>query len=61
MAEYLRTTEQKVNAVVSTAMMAGVDEGRVRAAMAPTVGAVRIALKREEKRLGKQVNGVKRQ
>ncbi|RXK39863.1 hypothetical protein M231_02797 [Tremella mesenterica] len=52
MAQYLRGTEAKVNAVVHTAQIAGVDPERVRAVMSCTVGAVRLALVREERRKG---------
>lgn len=57
MAGYLKLTEGKVEAVVSTARAMGIDPGRVRAALAPTVGAVNVALKREEKRLMRWVPG----
>ncbi|KAI9639283.1 TFIIH p62 subunit, N-terminal domain-containing protein [Dioszegia hungarica] len=52
MAGYLRLTEGKVEAVVQTAQVAGVDVGRVKAALAPTMGAVNVALERESRRTG---------
>ncbi|RSH88965.1 RNA polymerase II transcription factor B subunit 1 [Saitozyma podzolica] len=51
MAGYLRSTDNKVNAVVHTATIAGFDPARVRAALAPTIGAVHVALEREKRRL----------
>ncbi|BEI90749.1 uncharacterized protein CcaverHIS019_0308190 [Cutaneotrichosporon cavernicola] len=53
MAEYLLGTEGKVEAIVMTAQMERADPVRVRAAMAPTLGAVAVALKREKARVGK--------
>lgn len=50
MAKYLEGTESKVNAIVTTAEVARVDPDRVRAAMAPTLGAVAVALRREKAR-----------
>jgi transcription initiation factor TFIIH subunit 1 len=52
MARYLEGTEGKVNAIVTTAEIARVDPDRVRAAMAPTLGAVSVALRREKLRTG---------
>ena len=67
MAGYLRGMEGKINAVIHTAVVGGIDPARVRAVslpskgtsgsmtdvqgMAPTLGAVKIALQREDKRL----------
>ncbi|KAK4688710.1 transcription initiation factor TFIIH subunit 1, partial [Tremellales sp. Uapishka_1] len=51
MAKYLALTEGKINAVVHTATIARVDPARVRAALAPTLGAVNIAMARERKRV----------
>lgn len=53
MARYLEGTEGKVNAIVTTAEIVKVDPDRVRAAMAPTLGAVAVALKREKARVAK--------
>ncbi|KAK1924060.1 TFIIH p62 subunit, N-terminal domain-containing protein [Papiliotrema laurentii] len=51
MAKYLAMTERKMDAVVQTAVIAGIDAARVRAALAPTLGAVNVALAREAARL----------
>lgn len=53
MARYLEGTEGKVNAIVTAAEIVRVDPDRVRAAMAPTLGAVGVALRREKARVGK--------
>ena len=66
MAGYLKLTEGKVAAVVNTATILGIDPRRIRAVspspwemrmlmprgkvLAPTMGAVNVALQREEKR-----------
>lgn len=50
MAKYLEGTEGKINAIVTTAEIARIDPDRVRAAMAPTLGAVNVALRRDELR-----------
>ncbi|TYJ55221.1 hypothetical protein B9479_004051 [Cryptococcus floricola] len=50
MAGYLKTTGNKVEAIVHTAQISGFDPERVRKAMAPTLGAVNVALGREMKR-----------
>ncbi|WVW84245.1 hypothetical protein I302_106275 [Kwoniella bestiolae CBS 10118] len=51
MANYLRSTENKVKAIIETGVILGFDPERVRKAMAPTVGAVQVALRREAKRV----------
>ncbi|WWD17076.1 hypothetical protein CI109_101513 [Kwoniella shandongensis] len=53
MAAYLKNTKPKVEAIVQTAQILGFDPERVRKAMAPTMGAVNVALEREAKRVGK--------
>lgn len=53
MARYLEGTEGKVNAIVTAAEIERCDPDRVRAAMAPTLGAVGVALKREKARAAK--------
>ncbi|OCF60893.1 transcription initiation factor TFIIH subunit 1 [Kwoniella mangroviensis CBS 10435] len=53
MANYLRSTENKVKAIIETGVILGFDPERVKKAMAPTVGAVRVALEREAKRVKK--------
>ncbi|KAL1411616.1 RNA polymerase II transcription factor B subunit 1 [Vanrija albida] len=50
MAKYLAGTEGRVNAIVNVAMTERFDPERVRSAMAPTLGAVNVALARERKR-----------
>ncbi|WRT66590.1 uncharacterized protein IL334_003549 [Kwoniella shivajii] len=51
MSGYLKSTENKVKAIVETSVILGFDPERVRKAMAPTVGAVKVALEREAKRI----------
>ncbi|KAL7419067.1 RNA polymerase II transcription factor B subunit 1 [Cryptotrichosporon argae] len=51
MARYLEGTEGKVNAIVAAAEIGRSDPDRVRAAMAPTLGAVAVALRREKQRV----------
>lgn len=51
MARYLEGTEGKINAIVTTAEISRVDPERVRAALAPTLGAVHVALRRERIRV----------
>lgn len=53
MAKYLEGTEGKVEAIVMTAQHEKADPMRVRAALAPTMGAVAVALKRERARVAK--------
>ncbi|KLT39906.1 hypothetical protein CC85DRAFT_288089 [Cutaneotrichosporon oleaginosum] len=53
MAKYLEGTEGKVEAIVMTAQMEKADPARVRAALAPTLGAVAVALRREKARVAK--------
>ncbi|KAK8864616.1 hypothetical protein IAR55_001866 [Kwoniella newhampshirensis] len=53
MAGYLKNTQPKVEAIVQTAQILGFDPERVRKAMAPTVGAVSVALEREARRVAK--------
>lgn len=53
MAKYLEGTEGKVEAIVTTAQIEKADPARVRAAMAPTLGAVAVALRREKARVAK--------
>ncbi|WWC69962.1 uncharacterized protein I206_103906 [Kwoniella pini CBS 10737] len=53
MAGYLKLTENKVKAIIETSVIMGFDPERVKKAMAPTVGAVQIALAREAKRTKK--------
>ncbi|TXT07203.1 hypothetical protein VHUM_03373 [Vanrija humicola] len=50
MIKYLKGTEGKVNAIVNVAMTERFDPERVRSAMAPTLGAVNVALARDAKR-----------
>ncbi|WVQ85967.1 hypothetical protein IAT38_008135 [Cryptococcus sp. DSM 104549] len=50
MAGYLRNTGAKVEAIVQTAQIAGFDPERVRKSLAPTMGAVHVALEREKVR-----------
>ncbi|WWC89097.1 uncharacterized protein L201_004015 [Kwoniella dendrophila CBS 6074] len=50
---YLKSTENKVKAIIETGVILGFDPERVRKAMAPTVSAVQIALAREAKRRNK--------
>ncbi|OWT41200.1 transcription initiation factor TFIIH subunit 1 [Cryptococcus neoformans Bt1] len=51
MASYLKNTSNKIEAIVQTAQITGFDPERVRKALAPTLGAVEVALERERKRV----------
>ncbi|WVR06807.1 hypothetical protein IAU60_003843 [Kwoniella sp. DSM 27419] len=53
MAGYLKNTSAKVEAIVQSSVIMGYDPERIRKAMAPTIGAVNVALERELKRIGK--------
>lgn len=50
MLKYLAGTEAKVNAIVTVAEIERVDPERIRAVLAPTLGAVKVALERDAKR-----------
>lgn len=50
MLKYLAGTEAKINAIVTIGEIERVDPERIRAVLAPTLGAVRVALDRDAKR-----------
>lgn len=50
MLKYLQGTEAKINAIVTIGEIERVDPERIRAVLAPTLGAVKVALERDAKR-----------